>query len=59
MLFLEFLSCTKIAKGSCGKVRSMLYLAKEMDKISESSFNKLFKLAEEISKMLSGFIKTL
>ena len=55
----EFKQFLFIAKGSCGEVRSMLYLAKELNKISESSFNKYFKLAEEISKILSGFIKTL
>lgn len=48
-----------IAKGSCGEIRSMLYLAKELNKISETKFIQYFKLAEEISKMLSGFIKTL
>ncbi len=55
----EFKQFLFIAKGSCGEVRSMLYLAKELNKISEINFNKLFKLAEEISKILSGFIKTL
>ena len=55
----EFKHFLFIAKGSCGEVRSMLYLAKELSKISESNFNKYFKLAEEISKILSGFIKTL
>jgi four helix bundle protein len=55
----EFKQYLFIAKGSCGEVRSMLYLAKELDKISENSFNKHFKLSEEISKILSGFIKTL
>ncbi|OFY82967.1 MAG: four helix bundle protein [Bacteroidetes bacterium RIFCSPLOWO2_12_FULL_35_15] len=55
----EFKQFLFIAKGSCGEVRSMLYLAKELNKISETSFNKYFKLAEEISKILSGFIKTL
>ena len=55
----EFKQFLFIAKGSCGEVRSMLYLAKELNKISEISFNKYFKLAEEISKTLSGLIKTL
>jgi len=55
----EFRQFLFIAKGSCGEVRSMLYLAIELNKISENSFNKLIKLAEEISKILSGLIKTL
>jgi len=37
----------------------MLYLAKELDKISESRFSKHFKLAEEYSRILTGLIKTL
>jgi len=55
----EFKQFLFIAKGSCGEVRSMLYLAKELNKISEINFNKLFKISEEISKIISGFIKTL
>jgi len=48
-----------IAKGSCGEVRSMLILAKDLNKISNSEFNDLFNKAEEISKILSGFIKSI
>jgi four helix bundle protein len=55
----EFRQFLFIAKGSCGEVRSMLYLAKELNKISESEFNILFLLSEEISKILSGLIKSL
>jgi four helix bundle protein len=55
----EFKHFLFMAKGSCGEVRSMLYIAKEVKKISEDSFVKLFVLSEEVSKILSGFIKTL
>jgi len=55
----EFKQFLYIAKGSCGEVRSMLYLSKDLKKITEASFNDLFILAEEISKILSGLIKTL
>lgn len=48
-----------IAKGSCGEVRSMLYLALELHYISEKDFQKMYNESIEISKMLSGFIKTL
>ena len=55
----EFKQFLFIAKGSCGEVRSMLYLSKELKKIDETCFNDLFNQSEEISKMLSGLIKTL
>ncbi len=55
----EFSHFLFIAKSSCGEVRSMLYLAIELNKISQDDFNTLFSLSEEISKMLSGLIKTL
>ncbi|HDP74537.1 MAG TPA: four helix bundle protein [Bacteroidales bacterium] len=55
----EFKQFLFIAKGSCGEVRSMLYLAKEMKRITEKDFIFLFSLSEEISKILSGLIKTL
>lgn len=48
-----------IAKGSCGEVRSMLYLAKDLKYITPSEFDKLHMLSLEISRLLSGFIKTL
>lgn len=48
-----------IAKGSYGEVRSMLYLALELKYISESDFQNMYNETIEISKILSGFIKTL
>ncbi len=48
-----------IAKGSCGEVRSMLYLANELGYIERKTSEKFSSTATEISKMLSGFIKSL
>lgn len=48
-----------IAKGSSGEVRSMLYLAVELKHISPIDFKKAYNLSLEISKILSGFIKSL
>jgi four helix bundle protein len=55
----EFAHFLYIAKGSCGEVRSMLILAKELNKISEEVHNKLTSLAEEVSKIISGLIKSI
>jgi len=48
-----------IAKGSCGEVRSMLHLALDLKYISRDAYEKLELQTLEISRMLSGFIKTL
>ena len=55
----EFKQFLYIAKGSCGEVRSMLYLAKEFKKISSEEFTNYHLLSEEISKIISGLIKSL
>lgn len=55
----EFKYFLFIAKGSCGEVRSMLCLAFELNKIKEADYKEQYALCEEISKMLSGLIKTL
>ena len=55
----EFKHFLFIAKGSCGEVRSMFYLALELEYLSKEDSKKLYNLSIEISKLLSGFIKTL
>ena len=47
-----------IAKGSAGEVRSMLELSLELEYISKEDFEKIHNLTLEISKLLSGFIKS-
>lgn len=55
----EFRNFLFIAKGSCAEVRSMLHLAKDLRYASESLYRELLQKTEEISRLLSGFIKTL
>jgi four helix bundle protein len=55
----EFKQFLFIAKGSSAECRSMLDLAKEIGFIEIENYDKAYSLAEEISKMLSGLIKTL
>lgn len=55
----EFRYFLYVAKGSSGEVRSMLSLAKDLNKIDDDQFQKLYNLSLEISKLLSGLIKTL
>ncbi len=48
-----------VARGSTAEVRSMLILASELNYISAAKQEELLTLTEEISKLLSGFIKSL
>ncbi|MFA6494675.1 MAG: four helix bundle protein [Candidatus Paceibacterota bacterium] len=55
----EFTQFLYIAKGSCGEVRSMLYIALKLKYISAEEFETLANSSKEISKLLSGLIKKL
>lgn len=48
-----------ISKGSCGEVRSMISLALDLNYIDKKNSENIYEKCIEISKMLSGFIKTL
>jgi four helix bundle protein len=55
----EFKHFLFIAKGSCGELRSMLYLALELKYFSRDEFDIMYSESMDISRMLSGFIKKL
>lgn len=55
----ELINFLYIAKGSCGEVRSMFYLALQFGYINKEQFEKNYSLSVEISRLLSGFIKVL
>ncbi len=55
----DFTHFLYISKGSCAEVRSMAHLAKKLGYISDKEYCLLYESTIEISKMLSGFIKTL
>lgn len=55
----EFRNFLYISKGSSAEVRSMLYIGLDRKFINKEQFDKAFNIAMEISKMLSGLIKTL
>lgn len=55
----EFVNFLFIAKGSCGEVRSQLYIAYDVGQISDSQLNEYIAICVETSKMISRFIKSL
>jgi four helix bundle protein len=55
----EFKHFCFMAKGSCAEVRSMIILARDLEKISPEEFKMVYDLTIEISIIISGLIKTL
>lgn len=53
----EFVQYLFIAKGSCGEVRSMLYILLEVRAIQQEQFNDLMENVLSISKMLMSLIQ--
>ena len=48
-----------IARGSCGEVRSKIYLARNLNYLSESEFKEIYQELIVISKLIFGFIRIL
>jgi len=55
----EFLQFLAMAKGSCGEVRSQLYVAFDQSYINEKQFKDISDKAVEVSQIISGLIKYL
>ncbi|MGW8316524.1 MAG: four helix bundle protein [Bacteroidales bacterium] len=54
----EFRRFLLISRGSCGEVRSMLYLAQDFGYLSEDGYTMLNNLTQETGKLISGLIKS-
>ena len=55
----EFGQFLYVAKGSCGELRTQLYLAKDQGYLSDEAFQILFNQAVMVSQLVSGLIKYL
>src|SRR5437588_5026950 len=48
----EFIRFLNISKGSCGELRTQLYISRKLDFLTKSDFNRLAVESKEISAML-------
>ena len=55
----EYRQFLNIAKGSCGEVRSLLYIVQDNGYYSEQDIQKIQQESVKISKMLNALIRTL
>jgi four helix bundle protein len=55
----EFLYFLSIAKGSCGEVRSQMYVALDQSYVTQEQFTIVSKKAVETSRAISGFMRYL
>jgi len=52
----EFIQFLSISKGSCGEVKSHLYVALDQQYVSSARFNRLYTSADEVGRLLAGFM---
>jgi four helix bundle protein len=50
----EFHQALAVAKGSCGEVRSQLFVAMDAGYLQEKDFRSLYDLAHEVSRIVGG-----
>jgi len=55
----EFVQFLHIAKGSISEVQSQLYVALDLCYVSQEEFDDLYKRADEVARLISGFIRYL
>jgi len=55
----DFVKFLFIARGSAGEVRSMLYVARDQDYLSETEFSESYNLCVRTSQVCWGLIKHL
>lgn len=56
---LEFINSLTISKGEIGELKSQIYRCLDNQYIPQELFDELYNLADEITKMITGFINYL
>ncbi len=52
----EFIQFLSVSKGSCGEVKSHLYVALDQQYINPTQFYQLYNSADEVGRLLAGFM---
>ncbi len=52
----EFIQFLSTSKGSCGEVRSHLYVALDQKYVSQQVFADLYSKADEVGRLIGGFM---
>jgi four helix bundle protein len=52
----EFGQFLSNSKGSCGEVKSHLYVALDQNYVTQDGFDHIYREADEVGRLLSGFM---
>src|SRR3954454_16579050 len=55
----DFAHFLNIAKGSCGELRTQLYIARRLGFLAKAAFEGLINESKELSKMLEGLRRSI
>jgi four helix bundle protein len=55
----EYIQFLYIAQGSCGELETLLSLSWDLSYINEENFAKLYKIQEDVSRLLRALINSL
>ena len=55
----EYIQFLHIAQGSCGELETLLSLSWDLSYINEENFAKLYKIQEDVSRLLRALINSL
>lgn len=55
----DFAHFLNFSKGSCGELRTQIYIARKLDLLAKSQFESFVQETKEISKMLEGLRRTM
>jgi four helix bundle protein len=55
----DFAHFLNIAKGSCGELRTQLYIARKLELVSKPAFDGLVNESKELSAMLEGLRRSM